>query len=290
MMDWSALPYELEEAIMGCLSLPELADVSTTCKRFDQVFRQMLAKEQTARCEIAFSQLGRKRVARVADIVHSFFSTQLLGSPSRERVKCYWWTAEDGTLHVAETAPPDRGTGENADYCWSISEDGKLHAWEAPQPGTNDISVRVQLVSHPAMLMVNVSAHNGSSVLMIFTRRLIQSSSSHNRFFFSVRPCDDEDVLGVALLQALVCGDFAPIVREGCPHSDVHIEWGDHDEGFTSAGLESQVAPLLPLVKSSGVSYLNRVVKHAVRERREDGQVASSVNRNVKLHVRVWLV
>jgi hypothetical protein len=292
-MDWSALPYELEETILCCLSLRTLADVSSTCKRFDQVFRQELAKEQKARCDLAFSQFGRKRVARIADIAHSFLNTQLLGSPSRERVKCYWSTAEDGTLQVAEALPPGRDARQHGYYWWSISEDGRLHAKEALQPGmianippdTEGGRVQVILDSRCAMLVFSVSARNESCVSIMFARGPNVVLSSHDRFCFSVTPGDDEDVAGVALVQALLSGEFAPVVGEGGPHSDVQIQWGSCNQGFTSAGLAAQIGPLLPLMKSYRIRHADRMGEGMVRERREGGEVPLSARRSVKLHV-----
>jgi hypothetical protein len=72
--DWRALPYELEETILANLSLPKLARVSTTCKRFDHHFRQKLAKEQKACYDLAVARFGKERLACIAELVHGFLA------------------------------------------------------------------------------------------------------------------------------------------------------------------------------------------------------------------------
>jgi hypothetical protein len=256
-MDWSALPYELEEAILGCLSLRELADVSTTCKRFDQVFRQEVAKEQKARCDLAIEQFGRKRLARIADTVNSFLNTRSFDPHSGEPGPCYCWMSEDGTLHAAEEYYPfhlqDQETQDHETMQrFSISEDGTLYVEEGRgsdmanevQSELDDVDVSGTLSGmYSTMLYIHVSSRTGPNVGMSFGA--IPDTSC-----FFIRPHDDEEEGSVALMQALLSGEFAAIVGEGRPLARVGIQWGDYHGGFTCAGLQAQIAPLLPLAQT----------------------------------------
>jgi hypothetical protein len=285
-MDWSALPYDMKETILGCLSLRELADVSTTCKRFALVFSQKLAKEQKSRCDLANARFGRKRLARIVEIAVNFHNAQLLDPHSGERVLCYCSISSDGTLHVAGAAPRDPHASRRGDLTWSISQDGTLHVEKAAQTGTpayvpptaGDAYVRVRIDNAVAMLIFDVSSDVGSCVSLMFTR-------GHPRCTFFVDPCNDEDVGGMALVQALLSGEFAPIVGEGWRVVEVHITWGGRDQGFTPAGLDALVGPMLPLVESYTPAPLDWAGQDMVRRCRENRQVASNAKPLIKVHV-----
>jgi hypothetical protein len=278
--DWRALPYELEEAILANLSLPKMADLSTTCKRFDHLFHQKLAKEQKARYDLAVAQFGKERLARIADIVHGFIA-QLYDPHTGRRLKRYWSLDKAGLLHL-RAIPPGAVYGGRTKWSWLMSQDGTLHDEKALRGGkghgsahkAGDVRVRVTSSNDPTMLRFDVWFHKGSCVS-------ITAGWARGRCSFSVEPSGNEDVGGVALVQALLSGEFAPIVGEGRPLASVHVS--GRNRGLRFAGLATLVAPLLPLAKT----YILSVVRGGdmVRERREDGQGDSNAKRIIKLHV-----
>jgi hypothetical protein len=283
-MDWTALPYELEDVVLGNLSLRQLADVSPTCQRFDQIIRQKLAKEQNSRCDLAISRFGRERVDRIADITHSFLNAHSSHSQSVKRAACSWSISDDGALHIAPASHPARHSRGVRDDFWYISEDGKVHSGEAAGIGTagdvlgkgRDVSVWVSLVSYPATLHVEVSWRDGLGLNMTF-------GPVKGPFGVSLRPCSDEDVIGMALVQGLLSANFAPSVSEGCRRPEVHISWSDSNQGFTSVGLETLIAPLLPLAQTYRVTEWAGF--RMVKERREERQTAGSASRMIDMHI-----
>jgi hypothetical protein len=281
-MDWSALPYELEETILGFLSLRQLADVSTTCKRFEHLFRHMLAKEQKSRCDLAIAQFGKARLACIADLAHSFLNAQRFHPHSRERLRWECTVSEDGTLHVVQANRSDPTYIKRTVCRWTVCEDGMVHVEEEVdvadvQCKAGVVNVLMVLSWCSNMLSFHVLSHDGSRVAMLF-------SGEHLWTCFRIEPRDGEDLGGVALVQAFLSGDFAPILGEGRPLTEVRIKWGSCNQGFTSAGLEAQIGPLLPLAKSYSVTDPEWVGWKMVRERPGEGQMATSAKRMITLH------
>lgn len=212
---WSRLPIDMQEEILGRLSPWDSAKVSTTSKQFYRIFRLKLIKEQNARCDLANSLFGKQRLSGIADVVKRFLSGQ----------------------------PPDSGSGREQGAWWSMAEDGKLHAedrlWHiflnyAPLK-VGDVHVTLDMLIAD-MLSINVFVHTGSEIRI----RLKGNKPCH--FFLS--PPGDDDVECVAFVQALLSGELA---EQDALHSIVSIRWSNYRDGFTQAGLNSQVAPLKPL-------------------------------------------
>jgi hypothetical protein len=259
-MNWSGLPYEMEEAILSRLQLWELAEASSTCKRFDQIFRERLAKEQKSRCDLAITCFGKERVARIADIANRFSRGHALALEPGEDVRGRWSSMfADGKLHL--TQPRNTSAG-------------------------NAVDVLVWVPFH-------ASSHSPSLIFEMFTHttrglrvEILRNRDPHGkRCVLSVKACNDRDVTGAALVQALMSGDFAPIVGEDWPLPEVHMMWGKKGVGLTSGGLRAQIAPLLPLAESFEVCKRPRN-RRLCRARRGNKQGVSGAKRLIALRIR----
>jgi hypothetical protein len=73
-MDWNTFPYDMQEHILGCLPLVELARIATTADTFQKVCRRRVAEQQKGRCDSAEKWVGRKRITAVIDLVDGFLN------------------------------------------------------------------------------------------------------------------------------------------------------------------------------------------------------------------------
>ncbi len=138
------------------------------------------------------------------------------------------------------------------------------------------MTVTVTWSKPTAMLEIDVSTHNGVGLLLLL-------GFEGDLFILSMRPCGNEDLEGVAFVQALLSGAFAPLVGEDWPCPKVQIVWDGCSNRFTWVGLEAQIGPLLPLAKS--YTFTESWGMDRVRERKAYVQPSSSAKGVIKLDV-----
>ncbi len=251
---WACLPYEMEEIILGNLSFQELVETSSTCKRFDQVFRERLAEEQKCRCNLAITCFGKERVTRIANLVNRFLKRQPLGLEPGENVRWgSWWMSGDGNLIATECPFVSSCKGVKVLVFVSSGEPRGIR-----------------------LLHIRIFLHGNRRLSLAIGKRTLLRVMAHG----------DEDVAGASLVQALLSGDFAPIVGEGWPLPDVHFTCRKAENDLTSGGLKAQIAPLLPLVKSWDVCKNPRDWK-VYKEPPEYGQGGQCAKRLIMLHVNL---
>jgi hypothetical protein len=220
-INWSDLPGDMVEAILGNLSWVDLARITSTCKAFRAAFRKELAHEQERRCKLAVACFGRGRIDRIADLIEC----HLEGIPlDLLLVPDLCWLLEDGTLNAA---PMDMAHG-------------------------NGYTAQVRVIGKVLNIYVFMLGHLGSCTY-------ISVCQQSRVVTFKVRTWGDDDIEGVALLQALLNEALEPVLSGVGPHLDIRV-MGDVSEGHpTQAGLRKQVAPLLPFstVHTSGYRQAN---------------------------------
>jgi hypothetical protein len=232
-MAWSALPVELEEIILAKLSLFELAFASRTCRTFSEFARTQLAKAQEARFNLAIECFGRGRVVGLVGLIDRFLKgVDVTGQRVGEVCLCSM--SHDGVPSVEEPT----ADGQGPTY-----EPGEMHMrvcrWNLPA-----------LVGCPRILQILVPTSSGSELDLYFC-------SVFKNAFITMRPCADEAVACMALLQALLCLGLASNLNDAWPDT-VHLVnapsmWGG---SLTLTGLQSQMAPLLPLIAQHRNLYL----------------------------------
>jgi hypothetical protein len=236
-MVWSNLPPDVEEAILGLLSLVDLSRISRTCHSFHASFCRRMADLQSARCDLALSWFGPNRITCIAGLVTSFVNGE----------------------------PMDRNLPWHGANVFEISLDGALHvnARHAARPITSATvqagDCRVELFTRSgtglrSWMLVHVYTAGGG-----FTKIRVDFGEPTNvLIIISVTPCDAEDVMGVALIQALLSQDLAPGFCDAVSHAQVSIEANFEYARmvFSSVTLDShreaQILPILPLIAQHG--------------------------------------
>jgi hypothetical protein len=263
-MDWSTLPYDVRDTILGKLPLHELVKLSPLCQRLPQLFRRKLAEEQEACCELAISRFGKGRVARIANIAHRLATGQPLDPDSGEiadPARVDFLISEDGTLHLVDSM--------------------RVFSALAHPHNCRDVVVWVIFLGgSDRSLIISISVGGGP-------RLVLRSEEDARECTLSLQDCRDEerDACGVALVHALVSGQFGAIVGENWPLPAVHIKWGDYKDGCTIAGLEAQIGPLAPLALSYKLTEPALGAWELVKVRGEDGQATSGAKRVSSLEV-----
>jgi hypothetical protein len=210
---WSDLPVEMKELILNHLSWIDLARISSTCSTFHTAFRRQLAREQKRRCDLAFLCFGRGQIYRIADFIERYL--------------------EGKSLDASNPDEPNRTSS-------SILADGtvvgppQMHLFPRAYKSTN-ASVKVGLTK----MNIKMTAPSGS-LISIFTCK--ESGESIARVY----PIGNEDIAGVAFLQALLCEGLAPLSSGAGPHLEICVMRDVSDANITQAGLRMQIAPLLP--------------------------------------------
>jgi hypothetical protein len=267
---WSALPQELEELILDHLSLVELTRASATCRTFHAAFGRQLAHTQKARCDVAVDCIGRLRLVRITSVINSFLKGQALGLdmgtssiPGHDPIVygCIW---KDGVFQPAQA--PLRGwvmddAGRGAWFVrvrLDVTADGK------PFPGASlHISVRARQVTRIDLSIVRRHGHEQSSISM------------------NLDGTAGFEELG--LLQALFSGEFAPNWQDAGPLM-IHV-WGSFQDGKVSqAGIEAQIAPLVPLLSQYTMKAPGMLKKYVARKRPGARGVGSAANQRLCLH------
>jgi hypothetical protein len=207
---WNDLPYELVDLILDNLSCTELAIIAWTCRAFQSAFRNGLAREQARRCALAIACFGRERIDRIAELI----------APS----------LRGGTLDLK----PD---GHLLEDFW-ISRDGKFHDRYANNGVARD-PVEVYVMATEQRVDIKLVLPNASHILLL--------ARPHCKMvIISMHPCNDDDLVGVGLLQSLLGRSVPPIPGPVGPYLDVRL-WGGFWEGrMSQPGFRTQLAPLLP--------------------------------------------
>jgi hypothetical protein len=233
---WGVFPFDLEERILGLLSLTDSARVSTVCRRFQAAFTAQLTKEQAVRQQLALKHFKRQRIVGVVTLIQSFLKGEAF-NPA-----------------LVDSKPRDR---------WSFPEhiQGK---------------VPYQMASHHACdlgeVRVDIYLRGTSPTYLCFSwgDRAIGRHPYTSWGYLSVYPdtnvsvylkvYNEEDVQGVALVQALLSGAYGPTF-EGAAAGPIEITveacfpWDRPSE----SGVQNHIAPLLPW--ASRFSFLDFEVK-----------------------------
>jgi hypothetical protein len=209
------------EAILGNLSWTDLAPIASTCKAFQTASRKELALEQKRRCNLALACFGCGRIERIADLLKCY----LAGLPLDPKLSF---------------EPPSKYS--------SISENGTLRGAPRNMSYNPFYMGRTAYVSRqPTALHIDVTGDTGLRIHM-FARPESRVAT------IKVFPCDNEDIQGVALLQALLAEGLTLIAHATQSHLDIRVMRDDcvlNDDcmersNVTQAGLRMQIAPLLP--------------------------------------------
>jgi hypothetical protein len=219
---WETLPFEVQELILAQLTLMDLARVATTCKVFHAVFPGVVAKEQSARCNIAAECFGRGRITYIAGLVERIFKGEALGisaaKSKRGRSRC--WISADGKAHGSRPHP---------------------HRFSLQNPHDRDSMVccswRPYAGGFPG-LYISAFAKKGTEVYMQFDGKTGAS--------IFVLPTANGDFEGVALVQALLSEGLSRICRDAGQPIHIHVRGLAVSSGLTKAGCKAQIAPLLP--------------------------------------------
>ncbi len=213
---WNDLPDHLVEVILAHLSLVDLWATLKTCRSFHTAFCRQLDVEQKSRCDFAAMRFGTKPIACLRTLITRYLKGERL---------------EPGVVN------------ENWN-CYCISADGVLrrtepHRWAcryATQPGEICVSA---LVHQPGYAITNpytlwVRAHAWEQPLLLVATSLDRSCST-----ICVKPRCDEDLEGVALVQALLSGGLAESIHDGGQSAEIRVGRPAARFGFTRKGLKA---------------------------------------------------
>jgi hypothetical protein len=225
---WPALPIELEEKILAKLSALELAQVSPTCKKFQAAFKQKMPEEQTARCDVAVSRFGRKRIACIAAIVDRFLKGDYVHPRLSLNEENACWILADRTLHVEDL--------------WREGEEEDRSPSRGPRPCKGkDLEVQILYgragfgtltlgIDFEGDYLMEIDLHPWDGV----TITLVTDS--------------DDDVLGLAMAQVLVTRDLGRVFQAHSIRTNVTVLVRyDSAPKCTPQGLPAVIGPLLAL-------------------------------------------
>jgi hypothetical protein len=232
------LPVEMVELILSNLSWPDLAPISMTCCAFKSAFHHALPSEQERRCDLGVVRFGRKRINQVADLI----SRSLLG----------------------ESLSPENGGPEDG-HCW-LTRNGEFQApiysqsggWLEPQMLLNATEVCVNPLEWGVHM--EIIPQGGS-------RMFVRTCRKRRMAMISIYPCNNEDLAGVALLQALLSWGLAPLSGNVGAHLDIRVVGYSWNVGITQAGLRMQIAPLLPFASQHISASRETGITTAIGER-----------------------
>ncbi len=273
--EWADLPLDVQELVVSSLPLVHMARASRTCKFFRATFRRLLAKEQQTRCNLAARCFDQRRIDYLIALINRFVKGESLGPfmDINSRFRDYW-VSEEGVLH-----------SDASRVC--------RHIQRARQESAVDITMVADPGGMPFCLQVDIEAGHGSKVSLTVwqedrcpvpmfskTGRLVQGA------FFTVHPSKDDDLEGVALVQALLGGGVSKSLHDVRQSGHISIlgliapEFQDPELCFTSAGFKAQILPLLPFG-----SRCKQVVGDSfytiIQERMYFGHVASHANKEI---------
>jgi hypothetical protein len=219
---WRVLPYDLEERILGVLPSADLARVSATNRLFEAALTHQLEKEAKARCELALEAFGPERIACVADVIARSLRGEA-GSPGellKHKEKYPWVPIQ-------------------ADYYY--------------RPDVTDAGIDKLLASGRFCMYTPLQSTSSAASVSLFWgwpkySRVNLRICRHKGVTLTLNPRGDEDVQGVALLQALLSGSYGPAFHGVDRPLTIHVLWQYRPGRSTKAGQLAYVAPLLPLV------------------------------------------
>jgi hypothetical protein len=215
-MGWRNLPPDMEEQILFKLSLLELARVSTTCRRFGDVFCRKMVEEEKARRRLTLLNFGQERIKSIVARVGGYLKGNIMKPSMVKGVTGKCWITANGAWHV-------RG---------SSGVEDEEHVGDTP--------VSVSVSDEVGCVSMTVIAPNQSKVVLsIFPLRKL--------IMFRLWPLDDDDLEGIALVQSLITEAVAQGIHDGGVSFDISIAaWVVIGRcRCTSAGLQAQIKPLL---------------------------------------------
>jgi hypothetical protein len=233
---WDDLPTHLQEVIISKLSLVELARVATTCRVFNATLPRVLAEEQKARCNMAAETFSPECVTSLVALIDGFVKGKAVESyltATTDWCKCAFF--EDGRLHNDwRDAYMNRDVGKPK---------------KPPPVGVTVHRNRNNPALHMVVEVFMVS-RRGRSVCMELGRERKAAS-------ITVYASDDDDVEGVALVQAMLSAGMFQTFFDAeysvglCIHGISHLgPFIDRkymaEPDVTFAGWKALIAPLLP--------------------------------------------
>jgi hypothetical protein len=243
---WDALHYDMQELILAKRPLLELARISRTHTSFQAVFLAQLAREQKAHCNLIVECLGRARLARIATLISRFLKWEALEQDLDD------YSIVLGLEMWEDVSRWANGTFEPPSMKRKIqvgSEDTVLIfrlRIKEPIEGGNVVDVvdgvNEDTPAEPTTMVVTMTASESSQIRLSVTR-----GNDGGRII--VLPYNDEDLLGVALMQALLSGDWGPnLVESGLVA--IRIFARSYLADYSHGGLEAQILLLLPFASA----------------------------------------
>jgi hypothetical protein len=169
---------------------------------------------QKARCALALKRFGRERVVGIGALIapgSMVVPVQRVYSYLDRRYATRCWISADGTLHVNNTSQ---------------------------SPANMDARDMLVLVYPTEHLCMRLDLPNDTYVhFSIWPEKRILD--------ICIVPWSDEDLEGVALVQALMSGVLAQILQDGTLSLRICVS-GQARTGCTNAGMKAQITPLLP--------------------------------------------
>lgn len=184
------MPDDMQEHILGSLTLRELDRVATTCRNFHHSFQRRLAQHKD-RCDLAvFEWFGHKRIIGIADIVNDFLKGEgfVLTLPVDRTCACQ--LSSDGLLRIQDPVmTPSQAPSEPAFEAGGIIVRVITTCHNPPSPSHLWLVVRTPGLESVAVLVVR----QGKFVFITVTDKKCAPYSE-----------------GEALVQALLSGGFGP--------------------------------------------------------------------------------
>jgi hypothetical protein len=231
-MDWNHFPLDMQEEILRCLPLVDLARVATTCRSFHTFSCWRVAELQKARCDLAKPWMERKRIMGIIDLVNGLFRGDCI-TPTRRIARGR--ISADGVFEVNDQA---------SEICQKRQILG--------QAAATAVEIPVRIYSWPSehrltAMAVFVLGPNNSSVAFCVQR-------SMKSVYITMTPSDINDLSGLAFVQTLLTCGFGRKMNGASPFKG-HIIWSCLSEMANLKGvpwanprLLAQIAPLLPLL------------------------------------------
>lgn len=235
-MSWSVLPDDVVHVILDKVRLIDLARITTACTSFRAAYRRRMGVEEEARRQLAVNTFGAARIACILDLTVRLLKKEPLLPGLRDEFWDWFRIHEDGFLH------------------------GPLRRAPLDTPNNGDIDVWLWRTKVPcldgAWGGIDVTAPEGEGTMQMKFRPLFVD--------VEVIPTNDEDLVPMALVQALLGGGLARIIRDVGAHAEVRV--GRFEKArYTQTGLKVQIAPLSPF--GSQYTPVEKAVGHPVPER-----------------------
>jgi hypothetical protein len=264
---WNALPPELQELIVANLSLVEVTRISSTCRHFYAAFCRQLAQEQKARCDLAAGCIGHQRILRIKSLMRSFLNYDGLDPDVSRHSRVEGWIYQDGTFHAEPPIPHVPGTPK---WC---AGDYSVHVSVGPRdvrgmPPSMDVMVNTRHCSHV---------------------RLATNGPTAAGFEIMVNLCSDADLEELGLVQSLFSTDLGRGLQDAGVEG-MTVMGCSSPRSFSQAGVEAQIAPLLPFL--SELTIFATWLPQGYSERREPHthEVESVPNKKFSVEYYVdWL-